>query len=46
MNEVLPGHGFCTADRDGEIVSYDGILWECAAVWGDTPVWQWEPLPP
>lgn len=45
MTPYLPGHGTCTPDRDGEVVQYNGTFWECAFVAGDTPEWQWEPLP-
>lgn len=35
----------CAPWRDGDIVMYDGIRWECSYVMGDNPEWQWEPLP-
>lgn len=43
--DFLPGHGICGPERDGEVVNYQGSLWECSFVADDYPQWQWEPLP-
>ena len=36
----------CTPLNDGEEIVWDGWVWVCSFVAGDTPPWQWEPLHP